>query len=198
MTCKRDYQALMHRYLDDETTKEEEVQLFNHLKECNECKQHFVEMEKSIAMVQSASHIEAPVGFTEKVMANLPKETKGAKYRRWFHQHPLITAASLFFVLMIGSIMSTWNTEDQLSVSKQPNLVIKEQIVIVPEDQIVKGDVIVKNGDLRIEGEVDGNVVVINGEPFLASAGNVTGDIEEVNEAFEWLWYNIKKIFTSN
>ena len=51
----------------------------------------------------------------------------------------------------------------------------------------------VRNGKLKIEGEVDGNVTVINGEQYMASAGKVTGDIEEINEVFEWIWYHIKE-----
>ena len=57
----------------------------------------------------------------------------------------------------------------------------------------VKGDVIVRNGKLEIEGEVQGDVTVINGEKYLASAGHVTGQIEEVNEVFDWIWYHMKK-----
>ena len=51
--------------------------------------------------------------------------------------------------------------------------------MIIPEGEVVKGDVTVRNGKLIIEGEVDGNVTVINGEKYMASAGKVTGDIEE-------------------
>jgi anti-sigma factor RsiW len=46
---------------------------------------------------------------------------------------------------------------------------------------------------LEIEGEIQGDVTVINGEQYLASAGHVTGQIEEVNEVFDWIWYHIKK-----
>ena len=27
----------------------------------------------------------------------------------------------------------------------------------------------------------------------MASAGNVTGDIKEINEVFDWIWYHIQK-----
>ena len=65
--------------------------------------------------------------------------------------------------------------------------------LLVPEGEVVKGDVTVRNGKLIIEGEVDGNVTVINGERYMASAGKVTGEIEEINEVFEWIWYHIKR-----
>jgi anti-sigma factor RsiW len=94
---------------------------------------------------------------------------------------------------MMGSVFSTWNQEREFSVSKQKNLVVKNNTVIVPKGETVKGDVIVRNGTLEIEGEIQGDVTVINGEQYLASAGHVTGQIEEVNEVFDWIWYHIKK-----
>jgi anti-sigma factor RsiW len=126
-------------------------------------------------------------------MAKLPKEKRKVGVQRWFRHHPLLTAASLFLVLMMGSVVSSWDQDHQLSVSKQPNLVVENDKVIVPEGEVVKGDVVVKNGDLEIQGEIDGNVTVINGQQYMASAGNVTGEIEEVDAIFEWLWYHIKK-----
>jgi len=81
--------------------------------------------------------------------------------------------------------------DQHFSVTKQPNLVVEGQTVIVPEGEAVKGDIVVKNGDLIVEGEVDGNVTVINGQ-YMASSAVVSGRIEEIDEVFEWLWYTIK------
>jgi anti-sigma factor RsiW len=183
----------MHEYLDEEISAEHEKELRAHLQSCEECQNHFHELKKTIALVQSTSHIQAPDNFTANVMAKLPKEKRKVGVQRWFRQHPLLTAASLFLVLMMGSLISSWDQDHQLSVSKQPNLVVENDKVIVPEGEVVKGDVVVKNGTLEIQGQVEGNVTVINGEQYMASAGKVTGEIEEVNAIFEWIWYHIKK-----
>jgi anti-sigma factor RsiW len=195
MKCPEHVIEYMHEYLDDEIPEEHEKVLREHLQSCSDCQEYFRELNKSIALVQSTSHIQAPSDFTSKVMARLPKEKKKTEIQRWFRSHPLLTAASLFLALMTGSILTTWNEEHQFSVSKQPNLVVENDTVIVPEGEVVKGDVVVRNGKVKIEGEVQGNVTVINGEQYLASAGNVTGEITEVNEVFEWIWYHIKKTF---
>jgi len=197
MKCPEHVVEYMHEYLDDVIPEEHEKVLREHLQSCNDCQEYFRELNKSIALVQSTSHIQAPSDFTSKVMAGLPKEKKKTEIQRWFRSHPLLTAASLFLALMTGSILTTWNEEHQFSVSKQPNLVVENDTVIVPEGEVVKGDVVVRNGKVKIEGEVQGNVTVINGEQYLASAGNVTGEITEVNEVFEWIWYHIKKTFKS-
>lgn len=195
MKCPEHVIEYMHEYLDDEIPEEHEKVLREHLQSCTDCQEYFRELNKSIALVQSTSHIQAPSDFTSRVMAGLPKEKKKTEIQRWFRSHPLLTAASLFIALMAGSILTTWNEEHQFSVSKQPNLVVENDTVIVPQGEVVKGDVVVRNGKVKIEGEVQGNVTVINGEQYLASAGNVTGEITEVNEVFEWIWYHIKKTF---
>lgn len=183
----------MHEYLDEEIDPTNEMILREHLKGCKECETLFNEFKKTIAVVKGTSRMQAPPDFTAKVMASLPKEKKKVGMQRWLRNHPLIAAASLFLVLMMGSILSTWNQEREFSVSKQENLVVQNNTVIVPEGEVVKGDVIVRNGKLKIEGEVQGDVTVINGEKYLASAGHVTGQIEEVNEVFDWIWYHMKK-----
>jgi anti-sigma factor RsiW len=193
LKCNDEIVDLMHEYLDEEIDPKNEMILREHLKGCKECETLFNEYKKTIAVVKGTSRMQAPPDFTAKVMASLPKEKKKVGMQRWLRNHPLIAAASLFLLLMTGSVFSTWNQEREFSVSKQDNLVVQNDTVIVPEGEVVKGDVIVRNGKLKIEGEVQGNVTVINGEQYLASAGHVTGQIEEVNAVFDWIWYHMKK-----
>lgn len=193
MKCPDQIIELMHAYLDEEIEFENELVLRDHLQVCKDCELIFNELKKTIAFVKSTSNLKAPENFTAKVMACLPKKKKQVGVKRWLKHHPLLAAASLFVVLMLGSFLSTWNQDREFSVSKQKNLIVKNHTVIVPKGEIVKGDVIVRNGKLEIEGEVQGNVTVINGEEYLASAGHVTGQIEEVNQVFDWIWFQMKK-----
>lgn len=198
LKCPTEIKEQIQEYLDEELTIEQEQKLREHLQQCKECKRYLHEMKKSVALIQSTSNIQAPSGFTAKVMANLPKEKKTVSFKRWIRRYPLLTAAALFFILMSGSVFSIWNEDQQFSVSKQPNLIVENNIVIVPEGEVVEGDIVVRNGKLKIDGEVNGDVTIINGEVinsdnYLASAGHVSGEIEEVNQIFDWLWYSVKK-----
>ncbi|WP_420490933.1 zf-HC2 domain-containing protein [Neobacillus drentensis] len=191
--CPEQIIELMHEYLDEEITPDQERILREHLQNCKECEAIFNELNKTIAFVKSVSYMQVPDDFTANVLSRLPKEKRKIWMQRWLKNHPMLAAASLFLILMMGSVFSTWNQEREFSVSKQKNLVVKNNTVIVPKGETVKGDVIVRNGTLEIEGEVQGDVTVINGEKYLASAGHVTGQIEEVNEVFDWIWYHIKR-----
>lgn len=196
MSCQTNIINLMHDYLDNDITEAEEKFLRQHLQLCSDCREHFSELKKAVALVQSTSRTEAPSDFTAKIINNLPKEKKTAGFNRWLRSHPLVSAASLFLLLMFGSIFSVWNENQEFAVTKQPNLLVENNTVIVPEGEVVEGDIVVRNGTIKIEGEVRGNVTVINGEisgdKYLASAGQVTGEIKEVNEIFEWIWYHLK------
>ncbi|MFC4181928.1 anti-sigma-W factor RsiW [Saccharococcus thermophilus] len=193
MKCPEHIVKLMHDYLDGNTGPHEEKRLKEHLRQCSACAVHFHELTKTVAFIQYASHVPSPPDFTARVMANLPKEKKIVRVQRWLQSHPFLTAVSLFILLTMGSLFTAWNGEEQFSVSTHENVIIRGHTVIVPKGKTVKGDIVVRNGSIKIEGKVDGNVTVIHGEKYLASAGQVTGEIEEINQVFEWIWYNIKE-----
>ncbi|WP_433746357.1 zf-HC2 domain-containing protein [Falsibacillus pallidus] len=192
-SCPEEIVDLMHDYLDEDISAEDEMKLKHHLQTCPSCQQHLHQLKSAVGMVQGISHIKAPDGFTSQVMAKLPKERKKVGFQRWFRQHPFMTAAALFIVLISGSIFSIWNEDKEFSFTKKPDLLVQNHTVIVPKGKTVNGDITVRNGNVRIEGKVNGDVTVINGKPYMASVGSVSGDIKEINEVFDWLWYNIKK-----
>ncbi|WP_017435930.1 anti-sigma-W factor RsiW [Saccharococcus caldoxylosilyticus] len=193
MKCPEHIINLMHDYLDGDIGPGDEKQLKEHLQQCRACAAHFHELTKTVAFIQYASHVPSPSDFTMRVMEKLPREKKRIRVQRWMQRHPFLTAASLFILLTTGSLFTAWNGEEQFSVSTRENVIIRGHTVIVPKGETVKGDIVVRNGSIRIEGKVEGDVTVIHGEKYLASAGQVTGEIEEINQVFEWIWYNIKE-----
>ena len=186
----------MHEYLDGEISREHELELKSHLQTCPSCQQHMQELSKVVAFVQSASHIAAPNDFSAAVTARLPKEPSRAGMKRWFYNHPMLSAAALFMILMSATLFSSFNEDQHFSFTKHSNLVVEGEKVIVPAGETIEGDLVVKNGDLQIEGKVNGNVTVINGnisgDNYMASTANVTGEIKEIDQVFDWLWYKMK------
>jgi anti-sigma factor RsiW len=208
MTC-RDMKELIHGHLDGDLTEEQETLLSGHLQSCPDCKQHLRELEKSMAFIQSLSHTYAPEGFTERVMAALPPEKlkkRKIDWKKGLLKYPFLVAASLFILLMTGSMFTAWTEgQDQFQVSAphKQYLIIDEanNTVIVPKGQKVEGNIEVRNGTINVEGEVTGNVVVINGDIVRASTAHISGEVEEIHAILHWIWYNTKKIvsfFISN
>ncbi|WP_308436514.1 anti-sigma-W factor RsiW [Virgibacillus salexigens] len=204
LKCNKEAVELMHHYLDGDITKEQEQALSKHLEVCEACQEHFHELKRTITFIQSAEQVKAPANFTANVMGKLPTERKRLKYTRWLKAHPMITAAAIFFLFMFSGIFSVWNQDNQLVVSKQEDLIIKGDTVIVPADVTVEGDLLVKNGNLIVNGTIDGDVTLVNGkfiekplegEGLMASVGEVNGELKQVDQVFEWIWYNLKQLF---
>src|SRR4051794_40778189 len=114
--CPEQIIELMHEYLDEEITPDQERILREHLQNCKECEDIFNELNKTIAFVKSVSHMQVPDDFTANVLSRLPKEKRKIWMQRWLKNHPLLAAASLFLILMMGSVFSTWNQDREFSV----------------------------------------------------------------------------------
>lgn len=184
----------MHEYLDGDISRDHEHELKKHLQTCEPCRHHMHELSDTIAFVKSAAIITAPPHLENQIMSNLPKRTNTISVQKWFRRHPVLVAAAVFCILMSAALVSSFTSDTQFSVSNQGNVIVEGKTVIVPAGQTVKGDIIVRNGDIRVDGEVDGNVTVINGK-YMASTSVVTGEIDEINQAFEWLWFKMKSIW---
>ncbi len=192
-TCPEQIVHYMHAYLDGDISRDEERQLKEHLDSCKECKEIMHGLTESIAFMGSAVKIKAPDNFVDAVMTRLPKEKSQAGAQRWLRKHPIFVAAAMFLILMSATLFSSYGNDQQFSVTKQPNLIVEGQKVLVPAGEVVKGDIVVKNGTLQIDGEVDGNVTVIRGSKYMASTAIVTGKSQEIDQVFDWLWYKMKK-----
>lgn len=190
--CSERIVLYMHEYLDEDIPEDHKKILEYHLETCRACRQHFYELQKSIFYVQSLPNVQAPPGFTGRIMKNLPREKKRIGAGRWLKMHPFLASAGLFFILMAGAMFSEWHNPDEFSVTKNKDIIVQGHTAIVPKGKVIKEDITVTNGDLRIEGKVEGNVTVVRGNEYMASAGDVTGNVEEINEVFEWIWYKIK------
>ncbi|WP_277586708.1 zf-HC2 domain-containing protein [Psychrobacillus antarcticus] len=190
--CPERIVHFMHEYLDGEISREHELELKSHLQSCEACQVHMHELSDVVAFVKGAAHIEAPNDFNHSVIARLPKEKSHAGVSKWLRRHPILAAAAMFLLLMSSALFTNFNDEQQFSFTKQENVVVEGETVIIPEGQVVKGDLVVRNGNVQIDGELDGNLTIINGSAYMASTANITGTSEEINEAFDWLWYKIK------
>ncbi|MEK4026603.1 anti-sigma factor [Sporosarcina sp. FSL W7-1283] len=192
--CPKHVVHYMHAFLDGEISSEEEKILTKHLESCEDCKALMEELEQTETLFENVATVQAPSGFSNNVMARLPQPIKQKGPKKWLRQHPMMAAAALFLILMSASFFSSFENEQQFSFTKQPNIIVEGETVIVPAGEVVKGDLVVKNGDLRIEGEVDGDVTVIRGSKYMASTAVITGSSEEIDEVFDWLWYKIKSV----
>lgn len=198
MACSKPIHHLIDKVIDQEASEQEVHEVQEHIQSCEFCRELFDDMHETDLLLRNMNKQAVPDYFTEKVMQRIASETTNqSKFLKWFKQHPFGTAAALFVLLMAGYVFSLWEQAPfSAEVQGSGNLAYEDhQTVVVPKGEVIKGDLIVQNGKVKIEGKVDGNVILINSDSLLASAGHVTGDIQEVNQVFEWAWYHVKQFF---
>ncbi len=145
------------------------------------------------ALVHAWTPPSVPDDLTEKIMRALPPVKRHNALYRFIRKHPAASVAAVFAMVMLSSFLSTWN-DDQVLAVKGPDLqsvVIKGDTVYVPAGSIVAGDLTVENGKLQVDGDVKGNVVVIDGSVNYASTAHISGQIKQIDEVFSWAWYKM-------
>jgi len=102
--------------------------------------------------------------------------------------------ATFFLLVMSWSLATLWEKDATLAVrgADLEDVVIEGDLVLIPEGAVVDGDLIVENGRLQVEGEIRGNVTVIDGSLNLASTARIAGQVTSINEAIDYFWFRIK------
>ncbi len=199
MDCKLAV-SLMHDYLDNDLSEPKQLELQQHLQECSECRVNFEKLEHTDMLLFSLTHhaTKPSDDLADRIMGMLPKPKKQKAWVTWVRNHPALTAAAMFVVVMLFSTISFWNQENQLVVKSDEfeKLVIEGDTVIIPADQVIAGDITVENGKAKIYGQVNGNLTVIDGELFQASTAHIAGQVKDIDKAMDWIWYKISNLFT--
>lgn len=194
MECTTQAVRLMHKVLDQEADEKEKHDLMAHLGNCHDCREHFEQLKKTITIVQGASPGSAPEHLKGNILHQLPPKGWTSFIRRWLQRHLLVTSVALFLILIGAYLLMLWAAPQRVSIDGDGHVKQAEDRVVVPKSEVIHGDLTVQNGDLEIKGKVAGNVTVINGQPHLASGGQVSGRIKEVNQMWEWTAYQLKHL----
>lgn len=189
---------LMHEYLDGELEDDRAIALKRHLLTCANCKKALRQLETTEALVKSLPAAKAPDYLKDRIMQALPPIKRERNWTEWFRRHPAVSVAVVFVMVMLGSFVSLWNEDRELLVkgSDLEQVVIKGDTVYVPAGHKVAGNLMVKSGKLQVDGEINGNLVVIDGSVNLASTAHISGHITKIDEAFEWMWFKINEFFS--
>ncbi|CAM4391102.1 zf-HC2 domain-containing protein [Saccharibacillus endophyticus] len=199
MECKQAV-SLMHDYLDGDLPSEQARELQSHLEACTDCRAAFRRLEETEMMLFAANRKSESVAvsedMTDRIMSFLPQPKKHSPVWNWVRRHPALTAAAAFILIMLGTSIGFWNADTQLVVrgSDLNRVQVEGNTVIVPEGTIVSGDLTVERGELKIYGDVEGNVTVIDGSAYQASTAHVAGQVKDINQAFDWVWYKLSNI----
>ncbi|WP_281884128.1 zf-HC2 domain-containing protein [Paenibacillus sp. YYML68] len=197
MKCN-DALPLLHEYLDGVISGPDRSNLKEHLLSCAGCRQRLQQLEKVEAMIQAWSPPDVPEGLSERIMQALPPAKRRSAFYRFIRKHPAASVAAVFAMVMLSSFLTSWDADQELLVkgTDLQSVVIKGDTVYVPAGHKVAGDLTVENGKLQVDGQVEGNVVVIDGAVNYASTAQISGSITKIDEAFSWLLYKMNTWFS--
>mgnify|MGYP002620853656 FL=1 len=190
---------LMHEYFDGDLAHEDASKLKAHLDGCPECRERFIGYERTEGLLHMA--IAAPVGRSEadraaledRILKRLPGR-RSRRFSRWLRQYPGVTVAAMLGIVLLASFIASWEQDKELVVrgSDLSEIVIEGNRVVVPEGAKVDGDLVIENGEAVVNGEIRGNLTVIDGTVNMASTAKVIGEAREINQALDWIWYKLR------
>jgi len=201
MECKH-ASSMMHDYLDGELSRDQAERLKQHLDECPDCLKEFRELERTemmlFATIKQHSNISAPDELVNRIISQIPSQPKQQAWIKWIKRHPALTAAAMFLLVMLFSAVSIWDSDDQLVVKGAglDQVIIQGDTVTVPSDAVIAGNLTIENGKAEIYGEVQGNLTVIDGSFYQASTAHISGEVKQIDQALDWIWYRIINTFT--
>jgi len=200
MDCREAY-PLMHEYLDGTLDDNGKRTLGRHLSGCPSCRDRLESLERTeayLCMVALEPGAHLSDGFTERVMAALPEPGRMARFKRWMRRHPAASVAAVFALLMMGSFLSLWEGSEYMVLkgTDLDEVVIEGNTVIVPEGATVHGDLLVENGSIKVDGKVEGNLIVVDGNLQLASTASIAGQVTRIDQTIEGIWFRIKQFFS--
>lgn len=101
-------------------------------------------------------------------------------------------------VVMLSSFVAMWNQDQELKVAGDlEHVVVQGNKVIVPAGVHVKGDLTIENGTAQIDGDLDGNLTIIDGSYTMASTAHIAGNVKQIDRAVDWIWYKVSNWFGS-
>ncbi|WP_018753622.1 zf-HC2 domain-containing protein [Paenibacillus sanguinis] len=201
MECKQ-ASSLMHDYLDGELSRADAEQLKQHLECCPECQKQFKELEQTemllFAAIKQHTNVSAPDELVNRIISQIPKQPKQQAWIQWIRRHPALTAAAMFLLVMVFSAVSIWDSDDQLVVkgADLEQVIIQGDTVTVPSNSKIAGNLTIQNGKAEIYGEVQGNLTVIDGSYYQASTAHIAGEVKQIDQALDLIWYRITNTFT--
>ncbi|QHT63320.1 anti-sigma factor [Paenibacillus lycopersici] len=198
---------LMHDYLDDELPLDDIAGLKAHLESCSACRARLDQLEQTEALAHRVmdTHFvvtaDQSAQLTQRIMSSLPvkRRTTGAGFTRWVRNHPAVSVAAVFMLVMFSSFLAMWQQDSQLAV-RGPDLaevVIEGDTVTVPAGAHVNGDLTIENGKANVLGDVDGDVTVISGSLYEASTAHISGEVKQIDQALDWFWYKVTTSISS-
>lgn len=104
MKCCEDYTAALSAFADGELNENERSDLLSHLEQCDACRERLSELMILHAMFEELPELDAPEGFSERVLERVHEEERAKKRSR--RAWPRVLAACFALVVISAAALN--------------------------------------------------------------------------------------------
>ena len=104
MKCCEDYTAALSAFADGELNENERSDLLSHLEQCDACRERLSELMILHAMFEDLPELDAPDGFSERVLKRVHEEERAKKRSR--RAWPRVLAACFALVVISAAALN--------------------------------------------------------------------------------------------
>ena len=104
MKCCEDYTAALSAFADGELNENEHSDLLSHLEQCDACRERLSELMILHAMFEDLPELDAPEGFSERVLERVHEEERAKKRSR--RAWPRVLAACFALVVISAAALN--------------------------------------------------------------------------------------------
>ena len=104
MKCCEDYTAALSAFADGELNENERSDFLSHLEQCDACRDRLSELMILHAMFEELPELDAPEGFSERVLERVHEEERAKKRSR--RAWPRVLAACFALVVISAAALS--------------------------------------------------------------------------------------------
>jgi anti-sigma factor RsiW len=124
MTGCEDIRELLSARIDGELSEAESRKLDEHLGSCPACREELVELERVWRALEVLGDVKVPPGLEERTLARVlsAERRPGAPSRRSRWAYPLATAAAIFAILAVGSLLVMNSTAETRQIVRNIDL----------------------------------------------------------------------------
>lgn len=89
----------------------------------------------------------------------------------------ILLAFLIIFGLLIYTSSANATTDEEISPVKRKLIKYENSSITIDADEVIDGDIVIKNGSITIAGEVRGNIIAINADIYLETKSKIFGNI---------------------
>lgn len=131
--------------------------------------------------------------LTYQVIKSLPKLSWANMIKHWLLKYGIVVCGLLALGIFIGSTIVyayenlSSNERMQVEGTDLKGIQMGSNTITIGQENTVHGDILLRHGTLQLDGIVNGNITIFDGEIKIGKKGYVSGEVHVIDGLLDWL-----------